>query len=87
MADLQLTARQQAVKTWFSVMRDILAFIGGMFLVGFEAIVEKVDRPWLLAVAVGMMGIPFAARIDQWLKLPGSQEPAPLPPMRTEGEA
>lgn len=67
MSDL---TQQDKIRAWWSVVRDIIAFFGGMTVIGFETVVANADRPWLLVVAIGMMGIPFAAKVDQLLSRP-----------------
>lgn len=50
------------------VMRDVVAFFGGLGILTFETIFEQADRPWLIAAALGLMGFPFASAVDKWLK-------------------
>jgi hypothetical protein len=59
--------QQDYVRAWWSVIRDILAFFGGLGVIIYETTQAQVDRPWLLVVAIGMMGIPLASKVDQWL--------------------
>ena len=55
-------------RAWWLVLRDVVAFVGGLGILIFETIFEQADRPWLIAAALGMMGFPFAAAVDKWLK-------------------
>lgn len=59
--------QQDYIRAWWSVIRDILAFFGGLGVIIYETTEAQVDRPWLLVVAIGMMGIPLAAKVDHWL--------------------
>ncbi len=59
---------EQKVNSWWIVIRDILAFWGGLAIVFYETLYENVDRPWLFAVAIGMMGLPAASKMDKWLR-------------------
>lgn len=45
--------------------RDSILFLGGFAGVVFETLHERVDRPYLLAVFTGMMGLPLFIRKDE----------------------
>ena len=48
---------------WSTKTRDFVLFVGGFLGVIYETVVEQVDRPALLAVFGGMLGLPvFLAR-------------------------
>jgi hypothetical protein len=56
---------QQSWTSIFNVVRDPLLFIGGLLGTGYETIVQKVDRPSLLALYAGMMGLPAVLGADR----------------------
>lgn len=47
------------------VTRDLVLFVGGLVGIGYETFVERVDRPALLAVFAGMLGLPAFLRRDE----------------------
>lgn len=49
---------------WSTKTRDFVLFVGGFFGVLYETVVEQVDRPALLAVFGGMLGLPVFLRRD-----------------------
>jgi hypothetical protein len=59
--------QQDNIRVWWSIIRDILAFFGGMAVIAYETAWASADRPWLLIIAIGMMGIPFASKADDWI--------------------
>jgi hypothetical protein len=54
-----------SAQNWWPFLRDIIAFLGGLSIMAYETIAVNVDRPWLLVMAIGMMGLPFALRLDR----------------------
>ncbi len=54
-------------REWWPFARDIMAFFGGFGIMIYETIQTDIDRPWLLAMAIGMMGLPFALRLDKMI--------------------
>jgi len=52
-------------------LRNWLIFVAGLAIAGYETLVEQVDRPWLLALAASMLGLPVLLRKD---------DPPPPPP-------
>lgn len=61
-------ARRTPPKTadwWTSKTRDFVLFVGGFAGVIYETVVEQVDRPALLAIFGGMMGLPVFLRRDE----------------------
>jgi hypothetical protein len=42
-----------------------ITFLGGMAILGYETLVEKADRPYLLGVAAMMIGLPIALGLDR----------------------
>ena len=69
---------------WNTKLRDFLLFIGGFLGVAYETLVEQVDRPALLALFGGMMGLPVFLRRDE---RPRNDEAAPEPPKDSGAEA
>ena len=61
-------------------VREVVAFIGGMVIMFFEAFKDKSDRPWLYAAAIGMMGLPVARYIETTLGKYTSGGPQLEPP-------
>lgn len=47
------------------ITRDIVLFVGGLAGIAYETLVENVDRPALLAVFAGMLGLPWFIRRDE----------------------
>lgn len=63
---------------WSTKTRDFVLFVGGFFGVLYETVVEQVDRPALLAVFGGMLGLPvFLARDPRKDVSDDDDEPAP----------
>jgi TctA family transporter len=50
---------------WTPRFRDFLLFLGGFLGSAYETIVEQVDRPALLALFGGMLGLPLFLRKDE----------------------
>lgn len=54
-------------------VRNTVIFIVGVSGIVYEAVKEKADRPWLLAVFAAMIGLPAAAVGDDvlaaWLQI------------------
>lgn len=66
MSGQEKTNIEEARERW-SLARDRIAFFGGFGIMIYETIAENIDRPWLLVMAIGMMGLPFALRLDKIL--------------------
>jgi hypothetical protein len=47
------------------VTRDLILFVAGLAGVVYETVVVKIDRPTLLIVFSGMMGLPVFLRRDE----------------------
>ena len=47
------------------ITRDLVLFVGGLVGIAYETVVERVDRPALLAVFAGMLGLPWFIRRDE----------------------
>ena len=69
---------------WSTKLRDFLLFIGGFLGVAYETLLEQVDRPALLALFGGMMGLPVFLRRDE---RESRNEAAPKPPADPPAEA
>lgn len=63
-------------KAWNALTR-VTAFIVGLGILVYETVFEHTDRPWLLAAALGLLGLPVARAAEQLL---GKQQPPPSPP-------
>jgi hypothetical protein len=50
-------------EAWWALTSRILAFFVGMGIAVWQTVFENVDRPWSLAVAVGMMGPAVATAV------------------------
>ena len=50
-------------EAWWAFVARVLSFGGGLVIVLFETLYENVDRPWLLAAAIGMMGPAVAGAV------------------------
>lgn len=60
--------RAEIIKDYWQALRDPLLTLGGIAIAFYETLVQQVDRPYILAVAVAMMGIPWAIKADQWFR-------------------
>lgn len=47
------------------ITRDLILFVGGFAGIVYETLVERADRPALLAVFAGMLGLPLYLRRDE----------------------
>lgn len=56
---------QRSWTSIFNAVRDPILFIAGLLGTGYETIVQKVDRPSLLALYAGMMGLPAVLGVDR----------------------
>lgn len=45
--------------------RDLVLFVAGLLGIGYETLLEDVDRPALLALFGGMIGLPWFLRRDE----------------------
>ena len=48
-------------------MARVSSFLLGAVIMGFETVIEHADRPWLIAAATGMMGLPVANVLGKML--------------------
>lgn len=60
--------------SWTTVERSV-RFVLGVVLVIWEATVPPAPRPELLAVALGLLGLPDMLRLDQWLARARREDP------------
>jgi len=64
---------------WPKITRDTALFVAGLGLVIREAVFENADRPYLLMIFAGMMGLPVFLRKDEKNgKTNGPQSPLSL---------
>lgn len=49
----------------FKVLQPVVLFIVGLAAFGWQVIAEDTDRPYLLAVIAGMIGLPFVILADR----------------------
>jgi TctA family transporter len=61
---------------WTPRVRDFLLFVGGFLGSAYETIVEQVDRPALLALFGGMLGLPLFLKHDE-KEQPDDDQPTP----------
>lgn len=74
------------VRAWWRFLREVLSFGGGFALMAWEALEEHNDRTYLIAGALVMMGYPFAAAVDRWLRAgPGDNSTVKQQPRQQEG--
>lgn len=66
MSGTEKTNLEEARERWV-LARDRIAFCGGFGIMIYETVGTNIDRPWLLVMAIGMMGLPFALRLDKIL--------------------
>jgi len=69
---------------WTTKTRDFVLFVGGMLGVIYETLVEKADRPALLAVFGGMLGLPVFLRRDEQAT-DDDEDDAPTKPGKGKG--
>lgn len=50
----------------FRITRDVVLFAGGLAGVAHETFFATVDRPYLLLLFAGMMGLPVVIGADEW---------------------
>lgn len=63
---------------WMRITR-VASFFLGIGIGAYETVVDKSDRPYLLAFAAGLIGLPLARAIDAGLSKLGSAAPTELP--------
>lgn len=70
---------------WARITR-VLSFLLGFGIGAYETLVDKSDRPYLLAFAAGLIGLPLARSIDSFLSKLNDATRSELPeePERTE---
>jgi len=49
----------------FKKVQPIIIFSAGLLAFGWQVLAEDVDRPYLLAVIAGMLGLPFVILADK----------------------
>jgi len=52
-------------KPSFKVVQPIVLFAVGILAFAWQVLVENVDRPYLLALIAGMLGLPFVLLADK----------------------
>ena len=77
--------RRRDAEWWNTRLRDFVLFIGGFLGVAYETLLEQVDRPALLALFGGMMGLPVFLRRDERESHPDDTAPKPPDPGTSEG--
>lgn len=50
---------------WPHITRDAVLFCGGLGLLVYEVVFRSTERPALLVVLCGMMGLPAFLRLDE----------------------
>lgn len=50
--------------TWWPWLRDVILFFSGLLGSVYETVVATTDRPELLILFAGMMGMPYFLRAD-----------------------
>lgn len=58
-------AKFPAKKPSFKAVQPIVLFIFGLMSFGWQVVFEDADRPYLLAVIAGMLGLPFVLLADK----------------------
>ncbi len=48
---------KEKLEEWFPVVQHYLLLAGGLLGVGYETVVDKIERPYLLVMFGGMMGL------------------------------
>jgi hypothetical protein len=60
------TSKPKVIRPWYSrITRDIILFTGGLLGVAHETLLGSAERPFLLAIFGGMMGMPVFLRRDE----------------------
>lgn len=78
-----MTRRRKEVDWWSPKLRDFVLFVGGLLGVAYETLLEQVDRPALLALFGGMLGLPIFLRRDE--REQSDDDAHPKPPDTAEG--
>lgn len=68
---------KKSAEWWTTKTRDFVLFMGGLAGVAYETIVEQVDRPALLALFAGMLGLPVFLARDPAKKDDAAKPPPP----------
>ena len=64
-------------EAWWAAIARVLSFGGGLGILLFETLYENVDRPWLLAAAIGMMGPAVAGAVADVLSAARGERRSP----------
>ncbi len=48
---------KEKLEAWFPVVQRYLLLFGGLMGVGYETVIDKIERPYLLVMFGGMMGL------------------------------
>lgn len=59
--------RLVAAEAWVPLILRVSSFFGGMGIMFWQTVLENADRPYLIAAATGMMGLPVANIIGRAL--------------------
>lgn len=70
-AERRRQERLAAAEAWWALIVRVLTFLTGAGIMFWQTVVEHVDRPWLIAAATGMMGLPVANIIGRALSTNG----------------
>ena len=72
--------------TFVGRARKILSLLMGFGVLAWETAVDHVDRPWLLAAALGLIFLPAASWAEILAARWGARtQPPPSPPPRDDG--
>lgn len=65
---------------WWSRISRVVSFVLGIGILGYEAIGESSDRPWLYAAALSLIGLPVARAAESVLeRFSSDSTPTELP--------
>jgi hypothetical protein len=58
----------------FKSIQPVVLFVVGIIAFGWQVIAEQTDRPYLLALIAGMIGLPFVILADKARNAMGGQD-------------
>lgn len=67
---------------WWPRLQTVLSFVIGAAILGYTTVAQTTDRPWLIAAAIGCMGVPLARAAQEFLGRWVGPGPSLPPPRR-----
>lgn len=76
--------RLEAFEAWWPLIARVFSFFLGSGIMFWQTVVVAADRPWLIAAATGMMGLPVANVIGRMLSVAQPKPDKPKPELPEE---